>query len=209
MADSEPSKSWWQTLPGLITSLAAAITAIAGLLVAIKQTDWFGPPSASVAFQPSTPQTPSSSEPVARPAPHEVSQGETSPSSRSELAPAYRVELPALRDYQLGPASTRATFTLLNAQVSPQSSEKDSLRVQVRMTNHDRFDHPFWDQSFRLRINGVPAAPESALDELVPALAAKEGTVIFSIPRGTPGGNLEINYLEDTTSIPLVLSAKK
>ena len=113
-----------------------------------------------------------------------------------------------MRDYQLGPESTRATFTLLDAQVSPRSSEKDSLRLQVRMTNHDRFDHPFWDRSFRLIIDGgVPVAPESELVELVPAQSAKEGAVIFSIPHGTPGGELEINYEDDETSIPLDFSA--
>src|SRR5215469_5515424 len=35
------SKSWWQTLPGVLTAVAALVTAITGLLVAVHQTGWF------------------------------------------------------------------------------------------------------------------------------------------------------------------------
>ena len=31
MGEREPTKSWWQTLPGIITGVAALITAVAGL----------------------------------------------------------------------------------------------------------------------------------------------------------------------------------
>jgi hypothetical protein len=44
-----------------------------------------------------------------------------------------------------------------------------------RMMNHDRFDANFWDQSFRLIVNGVPMAPESGLNELVSAESTQEG----------------------------------
>jgi hypothetical protein len=207
MPNEEPSKSWWQTLPGIVTSLTAAITAIAGLVVAIKQTGWFEPASAPVASQPSTQLTSGPGKPMPMPAPVEAPPSGTSQSSASGAI--HGVRLPAMRDYKLGPASTQATFTLLSAEVSPQTSGMDALRVQVRMTNHDRFDHNFWDRSFRLIINGVPTAPKSDLNELVPPEAAKEGTVIFVFPRGTTGGNLEITYVDDRTSIPLVFAAPK
>ena len=207
MPNEEPTKSWWQTLPGVVTSLTAAITAIAGLIVAIKQTGWFEPASAPVASQPSTPPTSSPGKPVAMPAPVPAPPSGTSQSSAPGAT--YGVGLPAMRDYKLGPASTQATFTLLSAEVSPQNSGMDALRVQVRMTNHDRFDHNFWDRSFRLIVNGVPTAPTSDLNELVPPEAAKEGAVIFVIPRGATGGNLEITYVDDKTSIPLVFAAPR
>ncbi len=107
---------------------------------------------------------------------------------------------------QHGPAFKKATFTLLSAKVSPQNWEKDALHVRVRLMNHDSIDTNFQDRSFRLIVNGLPMAPERNLNELVPGRLAKEGTVIFVIPRGTISANLEITYYEDNTSIPLVLA---
>lgn len=58
-------------------------------------------------------------------------------------------------------------------------------------------------------VDGVPMAPDSDLNELVPARSAKEGNVTFAIPRGTTGGKLEISYIDDRTEIPLVLRAPR
>lgn len=70
MADDEPkSQSWWQTVPGLLTSLAAVITAIGGLLAVLHQWGPAGPggpgPQPSAAA-PVTAETPA---PRATPAP--------------------------------------------------------------------------------------------------------------------------------------------
>jgi hypothetical protein len=37
----ENKQGWWQTLPGVIAAVTATITALAGLVVAVKQTGWF------------------------------------------------------------------------------------------------------------------------------------------------------------------------
>jgi hypothetical protein len=37
MADDAKPQSWWQTLPGILTSITAAITAIAGLIAVVHQ----------------------------------------------------------------------------------------------------------------------------------------------------------------------------
>lgn len=41
MAEVPKSQSWWQTLPGILTAIAAIITAIAGLVVALYQAGFF------------------------------------------------------------------------------------------------------------------------------------------------------------------------
>lgn len=41
MDQEQKSKSWWQTLPGLITAVAGIITAVAGLVVALNQAGFF------------------------------------------------------------------------------------------------------------------------------------------------------------------------
>jgi hypothetical protein len=43
MSDEAKTTSWWYTLPGIITTVTATLTALTGLIVAINQTGWFGP----------------------------------------------------------------------------------------------------------------------------------------------------------------------
>ncbi len=78
--------------------------------------------------------------------------------------------------------------------------------ISLRMLNHDRFDTNFWDRSFRLMLHDVPMAPESGLNELVRAQSAREGEVIFFIPRATTEGKLKIINGDDSTEIALVLA---
>jgi hypothetical protein len=200
MSDGENPKSWWHTLPGVITSLTAAITALAGLIVAIQQTGWFGPQTSPVITAPST-ATPTAPTGAAGPAAPALDPTIASQPSVAVGPDTYAVGLPALRDYRLG----AATFTLLRAEVSPRTTAKNALQIRVRMTNHDRFDANFWDQSFRLLLNGVPMAPESGLNELVRAESAQEGDVLFVIPHGTTEGTLRITHADETTEVPLAL----
>jgi hypothetical protein len=198
MADEEKSRSWWQTLPGLIASLTAATTAFAGLLVALKQVGWIGSPQPPA---PPAPQQQQSSQGAGASAP---SSAPAAPAVAA--APASRpVTLPELREYKLD----TATFTLLSATLSPQTAEKDALRIQMRMMNNNSYDANFWDRSFRLMLDGVPMAPESDLNELVPARSAKEGTVLFVLPRATANAKLEISYGNEQTLIPLSLGAPR
>ncbi len=203
MGDKEKSKSWWYTLPGVITSVTAIITALAGLVVTIRQTGWFGlqtPPAITTPSTSTPTALPSATAPVVPPQDPSLV---TSPTFSAR--PTYSVGLPAMRDYRLG----TATFTLLKAEVSPQTTEKNALQIRLRMMNDGRFDANFWDSSFRLIVNGVPMAPESNLNELVRGQSAKEGDVIFVVPRGTTGGKLKITYGGDSTEIPLALGSPR
>lgn len=199
MSGDGKSPSWWSTLPGVITGLAAVITALAGLVVAIKQTGWFGPQAPPAITTPSTvtpTAPPGSAAPVAP-----AQEPRRLPAPPSPARSTYSVALPVMRDYRLG----TVTFTVLKAEVSPRTTEKDALKLRLRMMNHNRYDANFWDRSFRLIVHGGPMAPESDLNELVPGESAKEGDVIFVVPRGTAGGNLKITYGESSTEIPLEL----
>ena len=201
MSDDGKPKSWWYTLPGIITAVTATITALTGLVAAINQTGWFGAPTTPAATKasasiPSAPPDSVSPVPPAQTPPLTTSP---SPPPRS----TYAVALPAMRDVRLG----EATFTSLKAEVSPRTSEKDTLGVRIRLMNHNRYDANFWDSSFRLIVEGVPMAPVSGLNELVPGQSAKEGDVTFLIPHGTTGARLKITYTDDTTEIPLNLTA--
>jgi hypothetical protein len=204
VSEDERSKGWWQTLPGIITGVTATITALAGLIVAVNQTGWFGPRerTAVTASPPSAPAA--APDPTAPPEPGRDRTVATSPSPPS--ATSYSIALPALRDYTLGPSASSATFTLLRAEVSSQTAEKAGLRIRLRMTNRSPYETNFWDSSFRLIVDDAPMAPEGGLNELVPGEAAKEGDVIFAISRGTAGARLKVTFNGDSTEIPLDLA---
>ncbi|HTX54551.1 MAG TPA: hypothetical protein VMD08_14170, partial [Candidatus Baltobacteraceae bacterium] len=85
----------------------------------------------------------------------------------------------------------------------------DELRMRIRMLNQKRYTANFWDSSFRLILDGVPMAPVSNLNELVPGDSAKEGDVVFVITRGTAGAKLQITYGDDRTEIPFSLTAAR
>ncbi len=110
-----------------------------------------------------------------------------------------------MRDYRLG----EGTFTLLKAEVAPRTSEKDGLAVRLRMLNRGRYDANLWDRSFRLIVDGVPMAPVGGLNELVPGESAKEGEVVFVVPRGTPAATFKITYGGDSTEIPFQLESPR
>lgn len=71
MADNDGAgKSWWSTMPGLLTALGGTITAVAGLVAILAQSGLVGskadagkaalasPPADKAAASPSTPKTP-------------------------------------------------------------------------------------------------------------------------------------------------------
>ena len=210
MGDDGKSTGWWQTLPGIITAIAGMLTALAALVAAVKQAGWFDSRPPSVAAQPSPGATPAAkprpgtTAPEAGRAPPSSSGADRAPAPVAAAAQA--IALPAMRDYKLGPSTSKATFTLLNAEVTRQTAEKDALRIRLRMMNHDRYDHNFWNSSFRLILDSVPMAPAGDLNELVAGESAKEGDVVFEIPHGSAAGKLKITYYEDSTEIPLDLT---
>jgi hypothetical protein len=191
MSDQGSAKSWWHTLPGIITGVAAIITALTGLVAAIRQTGWFGTREPPAVIAPAAPAAGPDKSPSA------------GASRSSKIGAGHSVALPSLRDYKLG----EATFTLLNAKLPPQTTEKEASEIRLRMSNHGRYDANFWDQSFRLIVDGAPMAPGSGLNELVPGQAAKEGDVTFVIPRGTTAAKLKITHADESTEIPLNLAS--
>ena len=207
---SEPTtpRSWWHTLPGVLTGVAALVTALAGLVAVLMQAGWLGArgdaPKATAPPPASAP--PAATAPAAAPAPVAATDPPRPAPPAGEAPRPYTVALPAQRDHKLGPAVFKATYTLLKAEVVPQTSERSALHIRLRMTNHDRNDKNFWDSSFRLLVDGVPTAPESGLNELVAGEAAKEGEVIFPVARGTAAATLKITYYGDSTEIPLKLA---
>ncbi|HUK34822.1 MAG TPA: hypothetical protein VLV86_12955 [Vicinamibacterales bacterium] len=168
MADGKSTggSSWWQTLPGVLTGLAAIITAVTGLIVAFNHTT-----SRSEQVQPSS--FPSSSAPTGA--------ATTSRSSASGTrAGTQTVDLPALHQVKLDGGA--AVITVLSAEVDPIDADRRSLKFGVRYMNAGRYPANFWSASFRLLVDDVPHPPTNVLDEVVASDSAKDGDVGFELP---------------------------
>ena len=181
------AKGWWQTLPGVLTALAAIITAITGLLVAVHQAGFFG----------RSPQAPAQIQGKAQPAgdsprPIEAQSAAVSPPSASTTS-SRPLTLPENTQVKSGDA----VYKLLSARLEPYSPDKVSLHLSVRMTNNGRFPANFWSDSFRLLVDGALQAPTNSLNELIPSKSSKDGEVEFVIPGSVSTVGLQMGDVGD------------
>jgi hypothetical protein len=101
-------------------------------------------------------------------------------------------------------------YTLLSAQLEPFNAENRFLKLTIRCMVDHSYDINFWDKSFRLVVDGVPRSPANALNELVAAQSAKEGEIVFAVPKTARSLSLKIgNPGRETAEIPLDLDAAR
>ncbi len=196
--DTRTPVSWWQTLPGVLTAVAAVITAVTGLVIAVRSND-------------GSPRDP---EPPAVTAAN--AQAEAVPPATTAVPPATTaapvasaagagISLPSGMDVRL--AAGDVTLRILSARVEPFNREKRSLVLSLRHTNNGRYPQNFWAASYRLVIDGVPRAPTNGLNEVVQGESAKEGEVIFEVPVEAKQVLLRISAGDERTEIPFALPA--
>jgi len=182
--------NWWQTLPGMLTGVAAIITAVTGFLVAFNHT---GARSADA---------PPSSQSVPVAAPH----GSTATSdvrAQPVATTAQPIQLPSMNRVRLSGGT--AVITILSAEIEPIDAQRRSLKVLVRYTNTDRYPANFWSDSYRLIIDDVARAPTNLLDEVVVGDSAKEGEIVFELPVSAKDVVLQVGARDDKARIPLAL----
>ncbi|HOX60186.1 MAG TPA: DUF4062 domain-containing protein [Verrucomicrobiota bacterium] len=193
-AGSPERSNWWVTLPGLLTSAAAVITAITGLValfVTRGETQPAPQPAPSIQSNPA-PATPSTISTTA-PAPPTGAQG----LPRVSLAGSGEVSFQQYRP---------STYTVLGLETINRTPEHYGLRVRMRLLTRSSMDMNFWDSSFRLLVDGLPVAPDSYLNELVPGNAAKDADITFPVPMGAHKLVLRIIHHEslgETADLPL------
>lgn len=183
--------SWWQTVPGVLTGLAAIITAMTGLIVALNRTgtrsEDVKPASVSVSGS-------------ARPASAAASR---TPAPVRGAGGAQPIALPALNRVRL--AGGAAVVTILSAEVEPIDVDRRSLKFSVRYMNGGRYPANFWSASYRLIVADVPRAPINSLNEVVDGDSAKEGEVIFEVPVSVKDVVLQISAGDERGRIPFTL----
>ena len=196
--DTGKTGSWWGTLPGVLTALAAVITAITGLVVALRPSDApvrEADTRSAVAVEQPDERAPLSATNASQP---------NAPQSNPQQSNA-AVLLPSGMEVRL--ARGDAVIRVLSARLAPFNREKRSLVFSVRHTNNGRYPVNFWTASYRLLVEDVPAAPTNDLNEVVEGKSAKEGEVAFEVPLETTRVTLRISAGDEQTDIPFVLPA--
>jgi hypothetical protein len=183
--ERERRRSWWQTMPGLITAFAGLLTAITGLVVAVNELGLLSGDDDA----PTTVAT--SGQPRATTVPEEPDAGAS-----------YRATFPGARMATIGDHS----YELMGAQVLPHNPGELSLRLSVRMTNNSEFDANFWDRSFPLLVDGAARAPTGGLNELVAGRSEGEGTVVFVVPESARDLTLLVGATDaEAVRLPIAL----
>jgi len=183
--------SWWQTLPGILTGIAAIITAVTGLIVVFNRTG-----NRSEDAKPASLSVPIGAQPGSPAA-------SRTPGPGGGPGRAEPIALPALSRVKLGGGA--ADITILSAEIEPLDLERRALKLKVRYLNGGRYPANFWSDSYRLIVDDVPHAPTNLLDEVVPGDSAKEGEVVFELPVSAKNVVLQISSGEEKSRLPFTL----
>ena len=195
--EAEKPKSWWLSLPGLLTALAGLLSAAAALLVALHQIGVFtGPRPAPAASD--APAVTLTGSPPAVPA---------SPASSivDDRTARYRVSLPSGASVVLPSNRGVATYQVLGVQAERRGADKLTFKISIRLSNAGPADVGFWNDTFRLLVDGVPRAPVSFLNTSVEARAAKDAEVEFEVPLAAKTLALQIADEKNGDTLPLRL----
>jgi hypothetical protein len=165
----QANRSWWQTLPGMLTAAAALISAITGLVVAVQQLRGSNHSSSGESF--SIAQTNTS--PTGNGSVSSSGAGNTLPTG----AATARVSFPSGRSVRIREASYR----VLTARAGAANPGELMLALRVRMTNDGQYPVNFWSQTFRLRVGADTSAPTNFLDEVVEGGTTTTGEVDFNV----------------------------
>ena len=206
MSQEPRSGSWWLTVPGILTGVAALITAVTGLAVGLHQI------SGSSGTEKASPEKPAAVATQNNSKPSSASSDTTASQTASGGATQQSLALPANPEVKLRACEPcdELVYKILSARLEPYNSEKRLLRFTVRLTVNARGTSGganFWDASFRLLVDAVPRAPISGLNELVAPNSAKEGDVVFEVPTTENDVVLQISEGDDKTEIPFDLTA--
>src|SRR4051812_18990360 len=134
---SQAPPSWWQTVPGILTGVAAIITAVTGLVIAFNHTGNRSEETTLASLSaPGGPQPPVSA--ADSPPPRPAGSG----------GRAQSIALPPVNPVKL--AAGDAVITILSAEVEPLDAESRSLTFGLRYLNAGRYPASFGSGSYRL-----------------------------------------------------------
>ena len=187
---SNETESWWQTLPGIVTAIAGAITAVGGLLLTLNQIGWIGGGSDGA------------SQPAEQPAAITASSG----GSAASLPSRYTAEFTAGTEATVRNHRADGVYKVLGAQIEDRNTGTLVLKINVRLTNVGQSDLSFSTDYFRLVVDDVERAPTNFVNQSVNRKSAKEAVFDFELPATARNRVvLLIDSGEDSARFPLTL----
>jgi hypothetical protein len=201
---TDASSSWWQTLPGILTAAAGAITAVGGLQLTLNQLGLIGNRTGPAAPPPTDTQPAVAGQSAAG------EDAGTAAGDRAAAAPRpggaqYSVEFTGVTEAKVRSHRADGVYQVLKATVENRGSSTLILTVLVRLTNVGRSDIAFSTEYFRLISDGMASAPTSSLIDAVDAQSTKQAEIVFELPDTARSLELLIDNSEDSARLPLVL----
>lgn len=192
MSEEKTGTSWWQTLPGVLTGIAAVITAVGGVIAVIYQSGFFGgevPGHAPASLRDQNH------------APVKISPG-TFESSRGNSPPGESGQIRA----------GHYTFRLLDTKLESYSAgkggipEKFALRLSIRVTDVMGMSDYVDRQTIRLSVDGAELMPENPINFAVYDRQSVETGALFIVPADASTIALLLGRPEDAVArLPLSL----
>jgi hypothetical protein len=102
----------------------------------------------------------------------------------------------------------QTTIEILGARLIPRQPVS-TLELQVRLTNHGRYDALFSASAFRLVLGAQSHAPTTALSEVVASETAREASLSFDIRDDVDAGQLRISDGAERAEIALDFTAAR
>jgi hypothetical protein len=218
MSQESKNPSWWQTVPGFLTGIAAIITALAGMTGVLYQNGVLGgkeksslqdqPPKATVGPAPIA-SDPSQQLHVSM-APRTRSSGPIldprEPASSVNLVPEELSNSASVSQIQAG----HLVYKILAAQLTQYSVGKDgkpsrlALRLAIHVTDVMGIDDYVDGRTIRLMVDGAELHPENSINVAVYAKQMVEAEVLFIVPAQVHRFELLVGRSEDATAkIPI------
>ena len=193
MSEQKTGASWWQTLPGVLTGIAAVITAVGGVVAVIHQSGFFSGEVAGTA--PAGPRDQNQ-------APVKVSPG--------------AIESPEVNSQPGASGQAHAghyAFTLLDTNLESYSIGQDgnprkfALRLSIRVTDVIGMSDYVDRRTVRLSVDGAELMPENSINFAVHDRQSVETEALFIVHADASDVALLFGRPEDAVArLPLSLN---
>jgi hypothetical protein len=185
-------KNFWTTVPGIITGLAAIVTAITGLIVALNGAGLFSKPAGANKASTETKQE------VKKDADSLTGKKDEPQKPVEKLKPVFSMTSIKIEDHE---------YSILGSSLEAITPESNSLKIKIKYKNNSNYSPAtFWNEGFRLAIDGSLTAPSGDLSELVERHAELVGTVTFEVPNNAKDLVFHILDVGKDIAVPLKLT---
>ncbi|MEZ2337631.1 hypothetical protein AB6735_18440 [Mucilaginibacter sp. RCC_168] len=185
-------KNFWITAPGIITGLAAIVTAITGLIVALNGIGLFSGSATTNKISTETKQE-------VKKETDSLPGKQAEPQKQVEkFSPVFSMTTIKIEDHE---------YKILGSSLEGITPESNELKIKIKYKNNSNYSPAtFWNEGFRLAIDGFLTAPSGNLSELVERHAELAGTVTFEVPANAKELTFHIFDVGKDIAIPLKLA---